>query len=80
MLDGIGTLIIFSFMNRDDFRNQSNIRILIRRDRLRRFRRRRDRDSDRRVGFRGDRDRGLTRHPRGGASWLGKRAGGLALS
>ena len=25
MLDGIGTLIIFFFMNRDDFRNQSNI-------------------------------------------------------
>ena len=29
---------------------------------------RRDRDSGRRIGYRGDRDRCLTRHPRGGAS------------
>ena len=81
MLDGVGTLIIFFFRNRDDFRNQSNIRILIRRNRLRRFRCRRDSDSDRRIGFRGDRDRYLTRHPRGGWSQLaGEAAGELALS
>ena len=30
MLDGVGTLIIFFFKNRDGFRNQSNIRIMIR--------------------------------------------------
>ena len=72
VLGGVGTLIIFSFRNRDDLRNQSNTRLLVRRVRLRRFRCRRDGDSDRRIGFRGDRDRYLTRHPRGGvepASW-----------
>ena len=74
MLDGVGTLIIFFFRNRDD-KNQSNIRILIKRNRLRRFRCRRDNDSDRRIGFLGDRGRYLKRHPRGGWSQLAGEAG-----
>ena len=45
MLDGVEPLMIFFFRNRDDFRNQINIRILIRRNRLCRFRRIRDGDS-----------------------------------
>ena len=49
VLDIVGTLIIFFFMNRDDFRNQSNIRILIIRNRMRIFRCRRDSDSNRRI-------------------------------
>ena len=52
VLDGIGILIIFSLRNCDDFRNQSNIRILIRRNRLHGFRCRPAGDSDQRIGFR----------------------------
>ena len=32
MLDGVGTLILFFLMNCDDFRNQSNIRILVKKN------------------------------------------------